>query len=239
MAFLPGFSKGLSYLFMPDFSKLFTFQIWQDALVQVIFQLSIGTGGISTFTSFRSSKSKVVLPSRLIPLINSFTGIVASLIIFGYLGYFSTKVGVSISDLKINGPGLLFVTIPACLSTMALPNLWLFVFFFNLILIGIDSQFGLVETVSYFFEDLKLRYSGEELKPQHVKAAVCLCLCLLGLPIATRGGTYVIELLDTFAFALPNTLVVLMEVLVWGMHVIKSSEADKGGQTYRPNYKEH
>jgi SNF family Na+-dependent transporter len=57
---LDGFGYGMRYLFYPDFSKLFTFQIWNDALVQVAFQLSIGQGTMTTFASFRKPSNKFV-----------------------------------------------------------------------------------------------------------------------------------------------------------------------------------
>lgn len=57
---LDGFGNGMRYLFYPDFSKLFTFQIWNDALVQVAFQLSIGQGTMTTFASFRKPSNKFV-----------------------------------------------------------------------------------------------------------------------------------------------------------------------------------
>lgn len=61
---LDGFGLGLKYLFYPDFSKLFTFEIWKDAMVQVAFQLSIGQAVMPTFSSFRKPTDKLVLPSR-------------------------------------------------------------------------------------------------------------------------------------------------------------------------------
>lgn len=62
---LDGFGLGLKYLFYPDFSKLLTFEIWKDSMVQVAFQLSIGQGVMPTFASFRKPSDKLVLPSRL------------------------------------------------------------------------------------------------------------------------------------------------------------------------------
>ena len=62
---LEGFSKGLVYLLKPDFSKLFTFQIWNDALIQVFFQLTLGQGCMMTFSSFRDVREKTILPTRL------------------------------------------------------------------------------------------------------------------------------------------------------------------------------
>lgn len=61
---LEGFSTGMKYLFFPDFSKLFTFQIWKDALVQIAFQLSIGQGTMTTFSSFRKVSDKWILAAK-------------------------------------------------------------------------------------------------------------------------------------------------------------------------------
>lgn len=61
---LDGFGLGLKYLLYPDFSKLFTFEIWKDAMVQVAFQLSIGQAVMPTFSSFRKPTDKLVLPSK-------------------------------------------------------------------------------------------------------------------------------------------------------------------------------
>ena len=139
----------------------------------------------------------------------------ASLIIFGYLGYYCKKYSLDINTLEISGPGLIFITLPACLSTMVYPTMWIFLFFLTLILIGIDSEFGLVETISYFVEDQKLTWNGKEIPGQYVKALVCFGCYLLGLTISTRGGLYVIELIETFGFSIPASLVILLTSIVF------------------------
>jgi SNF family Na+-dependent transporter len=52
---------------------------------------------------------------KYIPIINGLTGLYAGLIIFGFLGYFSQKYNLPLSELPIKGPGLVFITYPACL----------------------------------------------------------------------------------------------------------------------------
>lgn len=98
---------------------------------------------------------------------------------------------------------------------MIYPNLWMVIFFVTLILIGIDSQFGLTETVIYFVEDLKLNWGGYHLSDDWAKILVCFVIYLLGLPVATTGGQYVLELLDTFGFALPTSCALLMTAYIW------------------------
>ena len=119
------------------------------------------------------------------------------------------------NDLQVGGKGLVFITIPACLSTMIFPNFWLFAFFLTLILIGIDSQFGLVEATCYFVEDLRLKWNDTLIPPETTKTVTCIVIYLIGLPVATRGGSYVLELLDTFGFAIPCSFSILFTAIIW------------------------
>ena len=157
------------------------------------------------------------------------TGMVASVIIFGYLGYFCEKYSLKIEHLEISGPGLLFITMPACLSTMFWPALWVVLFFVTMVFIGIDSEFGLVETVCYWVEDYRPRFRGEEIRPEVVKLLCCVGLFVLGLPIATRGGSYYLELVETFGFAIPASLAILGNVVIWGSlcSAVRSTEYRK------------
>lgn len=140
VCYLPGSLSGILYLVKPDIAKLFTLDIWIDAAIQVVFQTGAGQGYYLCFASFRHSKVPVISPSRYFLLLNTLTGLLSSLVVFGFLGYYSQAAGLSLASLDISGPALIFITYPACLSTMPWPNLWLLLFFLTLVLIGVDSQ---------------------------------------------------------------------------------------------------
>lgn len=76
----------------------------------------------------------------------------------------------------------MFVTYPAIFSTMSFPNFWLGFFFVTMIFIGIDSQFGMVECVSYFVEDFRWKIKNVAITGSVARAVVCFSLFLLGLP---------------------------------------------------------
>ncbi len=159
-----------------------------------------------------------------IPLINTFTGVLASFIIFGYLGYFCKKFDLALDQLPISGPGLLFITFPACLSTMPWPSLWVLLFFVTMIFIGIDTQFALVETVGYMVEDFIHKIKGRDLNPQVVRACICIGIFIIGLPVCYQGGLSVIDLLDTFGYSLPASITNLLQIVVW----VKLTEFELG-----------
>lgn len=157
---MEGARHGIAFMLYPDFSKLFTVKIWTEAATQTFFQYSIGIGVGQTLSSFRNVDAKVFQFAKFCPILNAMTGILASLVVFGYLGHFAEVKGVNIDDLPINGPSLLFVTYPGILSTMPFQNLWLILFFLTMILLGIDTQFGNVEVVVTYIKDQKFKYKG-------------------------------------------------------------------------------
>ena len=52
-----------------------------------------------------------------------------------------------INELISSGQGLAFISYPDALSTLPVPQLFTVMFFFMLFLLGIDSEFALLETV--------------------------------------------------------------------------------------------
>ena len=52
-----------------------------------------------------------------------------------------------INQFLFSGQGLAFISYPDALSTLPVPQLFTVMFFFMLFLLGIDSEFALLETV--------------------------------------------------------------------------------------------
>jgi SNF family Na+-dependent transporter len=137
---LPGFALGLKFLFIPDLSKLFDWQVWIKACNQVIFMFSLGIGGNTLFSTFRRENENIYQSSFWIPVLTILCGVLCSVINFCYLGHLSFIMDIPISLLPIKGTDLAFVTYPSALCMLPYPNLWAILFFFMLITLGIDSQ---------------------------------------------------------------------------------------------------
>ena len=58
-----------------------------------------------------------------------------------------TITNYSINLFLYSGQGLAFISYPDALSTLPVPQLFTVMFFFMLFLLGIDSEFALLETV--------------------------------------------------------------------------------------------
>ena len=67
---------------------------------------------------------------------------------------------MNISDLSISGTSLSFNVFPKVLAILPWSNFWVFLFFTALVFLGIDSEFGLIESVfCYLKDELKLKGS--------------------------------------------------------------------------------
>lgn len=100
---LPHASKGISFLFKPDFSKL-TPHVLFDALGQAFFSLSLGSACLCTYASYFDRQSKLSVSASQIALIDTGVAILAGLMIFPA----AFSVGVS----PDSGPSLIFITLP-------------------------------------------------------------------------------------------------------------------------------
>jgi len=109
---LDGAIDGLKYLLVPDWSVLYEFKVWRDAIVQIIFSSGIGVGPLIFYSSCRPKTEKIMKSATWIPVIDAATALFASVVLFCFIGYISKQLGISINDIPINGIELAFVAYP-------------------------------------------------------------------------------------------------------------------------------
>jgi SNF family Na+-dependent transporter len=72
-----------------------------------------------------------------------------------FVGELKLQLGVeNIKDVVQSGQGLAFIAYPEAVSLLSVSPLWSFLFFFMLLLLGLDSEFALLETVLSGIYDL-------------------------------------------------------------------------------------
>lgn len=151
--FLDGAGQGLLYLFVPDFTKLFRAEIWIDAIVQVFFQMTVACSGIINLSSLKPKREKFLLGIYIIPISLVVCGMLCAVNIFMYLGHFCQQQNLNIADLNLLGPELSFNIFPKALTILPWPNLWVFCFFVAMVFLGIDSEFGYLESLFCYLKD--------------------------------------------------------------------------------------
>jgi solute carrier family 6 amino acid transporter-like protein 5/7/9/14 len=97
--------------------------------------------------------------------------------IFPTIGELKRQLGIAdIRDVVKSGQGLAFIAYPEAVSLLAVSPLWAFLFFFMLLLLGVDSEFALLETALSGVYDMWPR--TRNYKP-HVTLALSIVLFLL------------------------------------------------------------
>ena len=151
-----------------------------------------------------------------IPLVNFLSGMLGVFVIFGYLGYFSKLINVPIQELPLAGPDLIFVTIPAALTTLPLPELWIVFFLIAMLMLGIDSQIALVECISYVITDYKPKLRGILLSEFVIRFIVCFFLFAFGIIYSTRMGYDILCFVNDYLSFLPFIIPALFQVYIFG-----------------------
>ncbi|XP_042338473.1 sodium- and chloride-dependent GABA transporter 3-like, partial [Plectropomus leopardus] len=81
-------------------------------------------------------------------LLNSGTSFVSGFAVFSALGFMAHQQGIPINMVVDSGPGLAFIAFPQAVAMMPLPQLWATCFFLMLILLGLDTLFVGLETIT-------------------------------------------------------------------------------------------
>ncbi|MBO4314983.1 MAG: sodium-dependent transporter [Prevotella sp.] len=150
---LPGASKGISFLFKPDFSKVDS-GMFLNALGQSFYSLSIAMGCICTYASYFSRQTNLLRSAVQVSLVDSMVAILAGLMIFPA----AFSVGIN----PDSGPSLIFITLPNVFNQafVGFPIIgWVIslLFYVLLSLAALTSLMSLHEvSTAFFFEELHI-----------------------------------------------------------------------------------
>lgn len=210
---LPGAGIGVTAYLKPDFTKLLEGQVWLDAATQIFFSLSLGFGALVAFASYTPYKNNVGRDSAIVCLVNCGTSVFAGFVIYSILGY-REFMGLGLVNDVSSGSGLAFVAISEAVSNMDVSPLWSMLFFFMLILLGLDSEFGTLEgAVTPIIGDLKM---FPNMRKEVFSGILSIILFICGIGFCSGGGEYMISVLDTYGMNIPILILALCECIAVG-----------------------
>lgn len=146
--FQSGFQQGMSYLFVPDWSKV-TGQVWIDALGQAFFSLSCAMGILIAYGSYLGDNTKIGKTACTVAGLDTVIAILAGVVIFPACFSFEIE--------PTQGASLVFVTLPKVFLQM--PGGWILgqLFFLLITLAGLTSCMSIFEVpISYLHEEWKV-----------------------------------------------------------------------------------
>ncbi|WP_028596355.1 sodium-dependent transporter [Paenibacillus assamensis] len=150
---LPGMAAGLEYFLKPDFSRLSSEAILY-ALGQSFFCLSVGASCMVTYSSYLGKNEPLGKPALSVVSLNVMTSLMAGLAIFPALFALGMK--------PVEGPGLLFMTLPAMFEQLLYGEFFIAIFLVLFLFATLTSAFSLLEIVvaAYSKGDSNKRVKG-------------------------------------------------------------------------------
>ncbi|CAK9304604.1 unnamed protein product [Gordionus sp. m RMFG-2023] len=209
---LDGAKEGILYFLTPRWDKLLEIKVWSAAAGQAFFSAGIGWGCLISFASFGNYRNRCYKDALFISLLDTFTSIFSGLVIFSVLGFMSKKLGVPVSEVTTSGQGLAFIVYPEAISQLPVPQLWNVLFFVMLYDLGLNSEFALMEAFISGLQDALPRIFPARRRVFN-RLLFCVICFLLGLPCVTRGGQYVITLMDFFSSEISLVLIGAFEIV--------------------------
>ncbi|XP_024944134.1 sodium- and chloride-dependent GABA transporter 1 isoform X2 [Cephus cinctus] len=194
---LDGADEGLLYYVTPRWEELLSPRPWIDGATQIFFAYSIGTGALPALGSYNKFHHNCYKDALITCVVNTLTCLLAGCVTFSILGHIALELGTEVSQVVKSGPGLVFLTYPEVVLKLPGAPIWAIIFFVMLIILGIDSEFCIVES---FITGVVDNWP-DTLRPHRNKftIAICLLMFLLGVPMVTHGGVYIFQLMDFYS----------------------------------------
>lgn len=208
---LDGADIGIKYYVIPKWDRLGDIKVWSDAATQIFFTLAISYGGMSTFASYNKFSTNVMRDALIIPMANCITSFFAGFVIFAYMGYLSKLTGQEMSDVVQAGQGLAFVVYPYAVTTIAGAPVWSCLFFFMLVLLGLDSTLGSVEVTIRSVLDT---FPVLEKRKYVTITCIFIFYYVCGLLFCIQSGAYWMELFNNYAGDWSILVTAMLECLI-------------------------
>ncbi|KAI7813728.1 sodium- and chloride-dependent GABA transporter ine isoform X1 [Triplophysa rosa] len=232
---LPGAMDGIRFFIIPEWNKLLNVEVWVNAAAQIFNSIGIGFGSLMAMASYNSFNNNILKDTLAIAITNSVTSIFAGFVIFSAFGYMSHLQNVPVSEIAVDGPGLVFVVYPQAFVTMPVAPLWAVLFFFMLLCLGLDSQFAMVEVMVTSVLD---SYSKPILKYLRQKEFLVLVICcaafLMGIPHVMQVGIYVFQLMDHYTAIVSIMFLAFFEIIgvcwLYGVKRLSSNLVEMTGK---------
>lgn len=208
---LEGAMKGIYFYIKPNISKLSDPNVWKDAVVQILFSLCACSGGLVTMSSYNHFNHNTLRDALIVPVINCLTSFYAGFATFSVLGFMAHQKGVSVEKVITGGPGLAFIVYPEGISRMPLPPVWSALFFLMMLILGLSTMFSGTELVFTALIDDYASVLRKKRTSIQFRLSMSIAFFLVGLPMVTYGGHYLLNIFDTFIGGFPFLFIGIIE----------------------------
>ena len=196
---LPHASEGLKFMFVPGYATKMTqygqfvestpsvLSILATAGGQMFFSLSLGMGAMITYGSYLDKKENLPKNSVIIVFADTLIALLAGVAVIPAAVANGIAQGMTVDQIKLNGPGLLFSTLQDVFHNMgAVGGIFGVIFFILVLIAAISSAISVIEGVAVTFID---RASAKGKEPSRTRAVTitCIVIGIVSILIAADG----------------------------------------------------
>ena len=202
---LPNASKGLEFLFKPDWSSL-TFKGVLMALGQAAFSLSIGMGTMITYGSYIKKDTPLTATAIEIASCDTIVALLGAIMVFPTLAFLGAE--------STGGPGLVFITLPAIFQAMPGGYIFAILFFLLLSVAALTSTISLLEVPVSFLVD---EFNMSRRKATLISSSVIVLLgvfCTLSFGLLSDFTIFGKTVFDLFDYTTANIMLTFGALLI-------------------------
>ncbi|CAD5125246.1 DgyrCDS13488 [Dimorphilus gyrociliatus] len=211
---LPGCLDGILFYLTPQWHRLLSAKVWGDAAVQIFFSLSPCWGGLITLASYNRFRNNCLRDALFVSISNCLTSFFAGFVIFGIIGYMAHIFNLPVDAVAKEGVGLAFIVYPEAVSRFPVAAIWAVVFFLMLLALGLGTQIATVTTVHTTLMDVFPKVFRVGRRPMILTCIVCIVGFIFGISCTTRGGIFMLQLIDNYAATYSVLIIGLCECVV-------------------------
>lgn len=195
---LPGARNGIDYYIGRE-SQIDALwdkpDVWTIAVTQIFFSLSVTFGTMTAYGSLVPRNEPAFLNSFIIAISNCMFSFIAGFSVFSAIGHLAYLQNKEMGDIKFESFDLVFGTWPVVLGSLPGGIHWIRLLFLNLVLLGIDSAFSIVEGITTVMGDTTF-FNG---KPKWIVTLVFSVIGFLcSLLYATDAGLIWLDTIDYY-----------------------------------------
>ena len=219
---LPGASRGLAFLFTPDFSDLANYRIWLEALTQNAWDTGAGWGLALTYAVYMRTREDTALNAFVLGFGNNSMSLLAGIMVLCTV--FSVMPDAAGTIVGAGNEGLTFIWVPQLFAQIPWGQFFMAIFFLALVFAAWSSLVSMIELASRILQDMGLTRS-------RAIAVVGIAGLLCGVPSALNMAVFQNQdfvwgvglMLSGFFFALA---VLRYGVTQWRRDFINTGDSD-------------
>lgn len=169
-----GAMDGLRFFLQPDFSKI-TGENVLYALGQSFFSLAVGFSVMVTYSSYLGKDVSLPMSAGSVSIMNILVSLLAGLAIFPVVFAFGLE--------PTEGPGLLFMVLPAAFAQMPFGELFLSLFLLLFLFAVLTSSFSMLEIITSAFT------ANKDRSRKKVTAVAGIIVFIAAIPAALSSST--------------------------------------------------